>query len=512
MQGREVGRRRWPRAVAALYLTALVVASCGGGRGHETLRIVLDSSPIRTLDPHHHNTVPAWSVLSNVYDGLVRFSRDMELEPALAVSWTRLDPTHVHFELRRGVKFHDGSALEPIDVVASYERARNDARSGIRHQFVGIRGVVVDGPNAVVVETAEPSATLLNRLAFLFIVPASQARLEEITAPVGTGPYRFLSRDADGTIHLQAVHGWHGDPAIQSVEFSFVPDDQRRMAAFYAGTSDIVHRVPDADLADVAQHAGLRLVAEPRMAVQLLRIMPMAATGHARRALSDPRVRRAMLLAIDRNALVDSVFGGNATVASQYVHPVVFGYDPTVRALPYDPAQARALMKAAGFAHGFSTTLGLGTGAADVATAIRSGLATIGVKVALRELPLAGLIEQAHEGHMPLVFYARTCTTGDASELFDSVLHTPDLDRGYGAENWGGYSNAAVDRLLEAADRELDRATRVALLQHAQRLVLDDLPILPLTVRWGFVGVDDRVDIEVRHDEWLWVAAFHWRS
>ena len=143
-----------------------------------------------------------------------------------------------------------------------------------------------------------------------------------------------------------------------------------------------------------------------------------------------------------------------------------------------------------------------------VAPLIR-GLQAVGIRVVQRTLPFSELVDRADE--MPLFYYARTCTTGDASDFLGSLLHSRDPDSGYGAENWGGYSNPEADDLIEAADQELDPVRRLSLLQRAQRVVLADLPILPLAIRWSHIGLSARIEVPTRHDEWLWVAGFSWR-
>ena len=490
---------------------ALLGGACTRSRGVRELRVVLDTAP-GTLDPYHHNEVITWSVLCNVYDALVQFSSEMRLRPALAVSWRQLDPTHVRFDLRRGVRFQDGSPFGAGDVVASFERARSDPASRIRHQLLGIVSVTAVSDDVVVVETAHPAPTLLNRLAFLFIVPRSQAGLKEITSPVGTGPYRVAGRSADGTLHLEAWDGWHGLPPIGRVAVSFVEDTERRMELFTAGKADIVNGIPDSEAGDIRLRQGCRLEPLPRMAVQILTVTPGAASGAARRALSDVRVRRAMLLAIDRRRMVSAALGGNGTVASQYVHPVVNGYDPSLAPLPYDPGEARRLLAEAGFAGGFDVELGHAPIVPEIVRSLVGDLAAVGVRVHQRSMPFAELVDRCRAGTMPLAYYARTCTTGDASDFLNTLGHTRDPQRGFGSENVSGYSDPGVDALLEAADGELDGVRRLQLLQDAQRRMLEDLPILPLTVRWGFWGASSRVDVATRHDDWLRLAGCRWRD
>ncbi|OYW04350.1 MAG: hypothetical protein B7Z61_09955 [Acidobacteria bacterium 37-71-11] len=498
---------RWARAVLAL--AAGVAAACGGSP-QTPLSVTLDRVP-STLDPHHHNEIVGWSLLCNFYDALVRFSPEMRIEPALAASWSVLDGNRVRFVLRRDVRFADGTPFTSADVVASFERALRDPESKIKHQLVGIRRVVADGDGAVVFETAAPAPTLVNRLAFLFVVPHAEVARPEITRPVGTGPYRFVERRSDGRVVAEGWAGWHGMPDVRKVVFSFVENEEERGSQFLAGGVDVSARVVDDVLGDIHRRQGLRVEPQPSLVVQLLVVAPRAGRGVTGRALADPRVRRAMLLAIDRAGLVGRVFRGNGAVASQYVHPVVFGYDPDVSALPYDLPWARRLLAEAGFANGFSVDLAHGSIPPAYVAELVDDLGRLGIRVQPTQYSLSELLRRARAGELPLLTYGRACTTGDASEFLDSSVHTRDVERGLGIENFSGVSDPETDALLEVADRELDPARRLALLQQAQRRVLDALPILPLTVRSEFVGVSARVDVPVRYDGWLWVAGFRWR-
>jgi peptide/nickel transport system substrate-binding protein len=463
-----------------------------------------------TLDPHHHNESVGWSLLCNFYDALVRLTPEMRIEPSLAESWTVLDANHVRFALRRGVRFSNGEPFGSADVVASFERALRDPRSKIRHYLVGIRKVVADGNAAVVIETASPSPTLLNRLAFLFIVPHTQASVVEITQPIGTGPYRFVERRSDGSIVAEAWPGWRGTADVRRVVFSFVEDEDTRSDRFVSGSVDVSVRLVDAVLGEIERHQGLRVKQQASLGVQILVVAPRAATGEARRAFGDPRVRRAMLMAIDREGLVGKIFRGNGAVASQYVQPVVFGYDPGLSPVPFDLPHARRLLSEAGFPDGFSVELAHGSIPKAYVAALVEDLGRLGVKVTAKELTLAELLRRARAGELPLLTYGRACTTADASEFLDSSVHTRDALRGLGLENYSGESSFQTDALLEAANTEMDPVQRLALLQRAQRQVLAELPILPLTIRPEFVGLSERIDIPIRYDAWMWVAGFRW--
>ena len=499
-----------PILPAALALLLAVTVGCAPEPDVRTLRVATYAPP-STLDPHHHTETATSAVLCNIYDALVAMSPTMGIEPALALSWEQVDPTHLRFALRPGVRFHSGAPFTAADVVANWQRTLRDPLCRIRHYLNGIRDIHADGELSVTVETTSHVPDLLARLAFLFIVPMADVERSEITEPVGTGAYRWAGPADGGGIDLAAWRGWRGMPNVGRVVFSPIAEDRQRLERLLQGRADVCLRIPDDQVAEVRSTAGFRVELQPRLMVQMIAVCPEAATGPARAALADSRVRRAMLLASDRSSLVRKVLRGNATVAAQYVHPAVFGYDPSLEAVPYDPDQARRLMREAGFAGGLTVELGYSSGVADIAGALVADLAAVGISVTAVPLSFTELMERGRAHKTPLALHSWACATGDAADFFDPLVHTRSEQRGLGLENYSGYANRNVDAILERASREVDRDRRLAYLQEAQRHVLQDLPILPLTFRWWFIGISEDIEIVVRHDTWLRVADYAWR-
>jgi peptide/nickel transport system substrate-binding protein len=501
------------RVVARVAVVLLVALAAGCHRWSREAPLVVAFNDLpSTLDPHLQNHSVTWSVLGNIYDGLVRFSPTMQLEPALALSWEQPDDSHWVVSLRPGVRFQDGSPFTAADVVASFERARSHPLSKVRHYLLGVRTMRAVDDLTLVIETDGPAPDLFDRLTFLFIVPRSQAGEAEITSPIGTGPYRFVGRDRDGTVRLEAWAGWRGMPAIHNAELRFYDNDDDAEAAFFSGRADVLHTLLDDQLDAVHRQPGLRAVPQPRLAVELLAVDPAAARGDAARALADVRVRRAILLALDRRGWTNSVFRGNAIVASQYVHPVIFGYDPQLQPEPYDPEAAKRLLAEAGFPHGFEVTLGHGNVDTGLIEAIMANLAEVGIRVTLHRAAFNEIMRLGRAGKLPLMFYAWACSTGDASDFLDTSVHSLDAVRGLGLENYAHYADPGTDALLDEADREHDAARRRELLQRAQRRVLEALRVLPLTIPWSYEGVSSRVEVVTRDDERVWLAGYRWRG
>ncbi len=489
---------------------ALPSASCDRLTGGRVLVVGFDGRPL-SLDPHHKNEAVTWSVLSNFYDGLVRFSPELKLEPALAESWEQIDGTHWRFHLRKGVRFLRGEPLRAADVVASFERARGDPRSGIRHHLLGVTRMTAADDLTVLVETDGPRPTLLNRLVFLPVVTAADAKLPEITEPNGTGPYRLLRREEPDSWLLEGWAGWRGMPNVRRVRFVFSTDYQSLFQRFLDGSIDVLRQVPEDRLADLRESTSVRAEPQPRLVIQMLAVSTNGG-GDATRALADLRVRQAILLACDRQGWVGELYRGNAIVASQYVHPVVFGYDPAAIAQPHDLEKARALLAQAGFPGGLDLTLDCTPVQVNLIPYLVADMAKIGIRLTPRVFEWDELMTRMREGKSALGLFGWGCSTGDASDFLTACVHSPSRALGLGRDNYAHFRDPEVDALIEAAEHELDGARRLHLLQDAQRRTLQKLPYLPLLDRWTFLGVSNRVEVVVRHDQWLWVAAYRWRS
>ena len=507
---RERRGRGWMLCAVAV-LGVLVAPACDLAPGERTLTVGFGDHPV-TLDPHLHNNNLTWSVLSSFFDPLVEFSPEMKLQGALAARWEQTGPTTWLFLLRGAVPFHGGGTLEAADVVASFERVRSNQRSPLRYLLARVTRVTAVDDRTVVIETASPVPDLLNRLAFVAIVPRRLATEREITVPDGTGPYQFAGRGPGGAVEAMAFAGWRGAPPIRLVEFVFDESADAAGRRFLAGKLDVLNQIPEELLADVRKTPGLRVEQQSSLGVQMLAIYPANAPGVAGRALADPRVRRAMLLALDRPGWIDRLGHGRGTVASQYVHPVVFGHDANLAPLPFDPAEARRLLAAAGYGDGFAVVLGHTRSQAAFAEAIAGDLARVGIRVTLLPGRAAELAELAGKGQIALQLFQWACGTGDAGDFLNRFVPAPGETADRTSLGYWGLSNPGLEALVAAAGDELDGERRRLLLQQAQREMLRTLPMLPLTLRSPYRGVSSRVDVVDRYDERQVVSSFRWRS
>lgn len=478
-----------------------LLSACGGdaGPGHPPLRIAIYDLP-HTLDPHLESEFVSFAIASHVYEGLTRLDADLRVEPALAERWESPDALRWRFRLREGVRFHDGRPLTADDVVASLERARRHAGSDWTSYLVAVDRVQAVDPLTVEVVTRRPYSLLLQKLAFILIVPRGAP--ERIERPLGTGPYRLLGPPSDRRVVLHAFEGYRGPrPTEEVVHFEMDPSLERVLRAPPGRQPDIVLAVGPEAAGLIARTPGYTLVTRAGVTTDYLQLRM------SRAPFSDLRVRRAVHVGLDRDALVRDVLGGRGRAANQLVGPAVFGHDPSLPRVKRDLAEARRLLAAAGYAEGLELDLEFREGRR--VAALVAQLAEIGIRARPRPQPFGDLSARMRRDEVAMYYGGAMASTGDASDLLDSLVHSRLADRSLGESNTIGYRNPALDGLIESAASQGVMAERRATLSQCLRLALDDLPLVPLIMPDDVYGVREGIEWRPRLDGRVLGAEVH---
>lgn len=488
------------RRLAAICLAAgLALQAAAGcrwsavpGAPARPLRVALYDDPL-TLDPHLRNELLTFSVLRNLYDALTAFDAGTKVGPALAESWENPNELTWVFHLRQGVRFHDGRRLTARDVVWSFERARHSPRSNVGTYLVAVDRVTALDPYTVEITTLRPYPILLNKLAFVFIVPAGSPL--EIRRPVGTGPYRLSRYEPGRRLDLTAfARYWGGVPAERRVEMLPVASSRARVARLLRGEVDVVQEPDFADVGQIRAAPGCRVVEQDSLGVTYLQLR------RDRPPFRDLRVRRAIDLALDRRALVDTSLSGLGVPLGQMVGRNVFGYAPDLPPPARDLARARQLLAEAGFPRGLDLDLHTRDGRHAQAEAVRRQLLEAGIRLRLVERPWADLFPHLLAGEVDFYLGGWYCLSGDASDLFDSMVHSRGGTAGYGESNFGRHANPTLDAMIEQSGSTLDLLTRRAQLQRCMRLLMADFAFIPLYSPSVVFGVRNDVEWQPRHD------------
>lgn len=474
---------------ALLLLPAL---ACGSPAGRERAVVVAIPAGLQSLYPHTQHEEYALSVLANVYDSLVDQAADLRLVPGLAQSWeTPADDTWV-FRLRQGVRLHDGRPLDAPLVAAALTRALGapDSRTAAEGHLV--RSIEATEPFTLVVKTARPLASPAFATSFLWVDCAD--------GPCGTGPYRVESWTPGGDVRLSAFDPhWRGAPAVRHLRFAVMPAAAARVAALRDGRAHLALDPPAEDLPALRADPALRTASRPGLRVIFLGLRVAPQDG-ADEPLADLRLRRAVSLAIDRNALVKDALGGEAEVANQLVSPEVFGYAESLPALAHDPGAARALVAEAGAA-GLRLDLHYAAdkyrGIAAVAARVARDLGTAGLTVTTHAWPPAEFSARHARGEFRL-WLRGWMTVRHAGLSYDYLLRT--RAGVLGGENVGGYSDPTVDEALEASEGLQDDRLRRRHLSYAAHRAYDALPYVPLYRQNDLYAVSRSVEFRPRLD------------
>jgi peptide/nickel transport system substrate-binding protein len=356
---------RTPSRLLALVLAlGLVAAACGdsdepaagdGGNGGDTpadvgtdgasITIALGSEPT-SLDPHLVDDGGERAVNDNIYETLLARDAQGEIVPGLASALPeQVDDTTWQFTLREGVSFHNGEPFNADAVVASVERMIGFVEADVTDQsgfFASLAGAEAVDEFTVNITTTAPDGVLPSRMYWLKIVPASAGDSDDLTdSPVGTGPYRFVEFARGSHITLEAnADYWDGAPSISDVRYQFVEESGARLAGLLAGEYDIMTNLqPEA--VDQA----------PQAATQRGQEHPILILDAVEGITSDVRVREALNLAVDTDAIVESLFGGFASIDDcQVLSPSILGYNADLSAYGHDMERAQQLIEEAGVA------------------------------------------------------------------------------------------------------------------------------------------------------------------
>ncbi|SDX43167.1 ABC transporter substrate-binding protein [Litoreibacter albidus] len=475
-----------------------------------------------TSDPSHLYPLAGEELSSNImyyhlYDPLVKRGADLSFGPGLAESWENVDEITWRFKLRQGVTFHNGNAFTAADVVYTVNKARESIRPDL---VANVASVTAVDDYTVEIKTPKPYAVLPNDLAELLILD------EEYTTatgdekmdlmPMGTGPYKLGEWIKEEKLTLTANDGyWAGEPKIKNVTFRPITNPATRTAALLTGEVDVIQDLAVRDVDRVKKEDGYSVVTRPSLlnVVLAMDMREQSPTIEGKNPMTDQRVREAIARAVDVNAINKIVMNGLATPSDQFVPSSHIGYVDGMsfrEMYPLDIEKAKALMADAGYPDGFTMTLDATNNRyvndAQIAQALASMLAKIGVTLELNIMPKSnfwGHIRVPTE-NSSFIMSGWDVPAGDAGSMYGALFYTRDKKDGYGQVNRGSYSNAEMDALVDKADSTPDVEQRDAYLQEATKILMADIPMIPVHYEQDIYAVRDGVTLVPRVDKFLW--------
>jgi peptide/nickel transport system substrate-binding protein len=438
--------------------------------------------------------------ISALYEALVEFDEDVEIQPTLATSWEVSEDGLVWtFDLREGVLFHNGVELTSADVQATIDYIQDtNVPAPRRGNYALIDEVDTSEPYVATIHTSSVN------LDFPFLMADGSAKiinaehLAEVSYeydrdPVGTGPYRLVEWTPNEIVRLERFDDYWGElPEITTHIFRPIVEFSTRVVVMRTGEADIAFNIPPADVAELNAVDGVTVHSKPGLTVHMIELKVSLGP------LSDPMVRRALNMAIDKQGIIDNIMHGYADPLLTPGVPGLWGtveFDP----IPYDPDGARELLADAGYPDGFQLQdlvyfSGQWPGDDETVEAVQGYWANIGVQMGIERRDFAGFVDALTYDPME---YEGLPIMPIRSSIYNDyhlyrMFHT-DATHAQAAQR-SGYSNPEVDRLLDAQRAERDEDARLEMLAEIQRLIWEDQPFIFLFHRHNVWAVRDDLE------------------
>lgn len=472
--------------VGVIVTVATLTAGCGGGPDTTVARdtlIFAAPADATILDPHNTTDTESDQVIGMVFEGLIGFDDTMRIVGRLAETWeVGADGVTWTFHLRSGITFHDGTPFNAEAVRRNFARVLDpDQKHKRLPLFVMLDRVEVADEHTVRIITKYPFGAFEPTMAHISSTIVSPAVAEQYgtdfgkSAPAvsGTGPYRVTSWKKDQEIILERVENhWRLTPPMRRLIYRPIPEGAARVLALETGDVDVISRVPPPELTRLEALETIDVLRTVSIGAQQFRF------NLTKKPLDDPRVRKAISYAIDRRAIVEQLVTGFGTPSTSALTPIMRGY-ANLGEIPYDVEKARALLREAGLPNGFKTKITttprypMGVELAEV---IAAQLKEVNIAAEIQVLDW-GTMVQFWQGLPPeknpqeIFIMGAGASTADADWGLRPIFQTAPTNE----NNYGYYSNAEFDRVIEAAMRETNEAKRLDLYKRAQEIVyLDD--------------------------------------
>jgi len=491
--------------ISRLFATAVAALSMAALSSYAAPLKWAAQNDILTMDPHSQNHSTTHSLLQHSYEGLVRYTKDFQVEPCLATSWQQISPTQWRFSLRKGVKFHDGSPFTADDVVFSYGRIIQP--QGTNQIYVsGVKEAKKIDDHTVDLILSGPTPVLLRLLVDFRIMSkiwAAKNKSENIQDykareetyasrnANGTGPYVIKLWEPDKRLVLAANTAWWDkiQGNVTDIIYTPIKADATRVAALLAGDVDLVTDLPTQDVTRLRTDPKLKVLdgVEVRtIFIGMDQSSPelLYSNVKGKNPFKDIRVRKALNIAVDREAIKRVTMRGLSLPAAIMVAPGVHGHtnelDKTSAA---DIEGAKKLLAEAGYPNGFEFGLDCPNNRyvndEEICQALVGMWARAGLKVKLNAQPMASFIAKVQNFDHSTYMLGWGVATFDAHYTLQSLAHTKTKGAD-GSFNLGRFSDAKLDGLIDAAAVEMDVKKRDAMLAEGLTITRDNYYYVPL--------------------------------
>jgi len=444
--------------------------------------------------------VDTMAVNGNIFNCLIEFDTNFKIIPALAKSWNNPNDNTWRFNLREGVKFHNGNNFTAEDVKFTINLIKSDNASVIRELVAGITDVVVIDDLTVDIITEKPCPILLNKLIDVFIVSKEYHTQNKSDWPIGTGAYKLVDYEMNGYVFLERFDDyWKGPPLIKRVIFKSIEEYEDRKSALYNGTIDISGIHPT-DFEQLQLKNGIEPVTATAPTVMYLgfdfRENGSSYIYSEENPLINVNIRKAIYHAINISYIIKERLNDFASPASQFVSPLIFGYNPSISRLPFDLETARLLMEKSDFPDGFELDINCfnSTNTIELCNDIADMLAEINITLHIKPLGIDNYYPTLCDGNSPFFIVGWQTSSADGGEIFDFCLRSNNGTKTSSSYNYGYYSNPDIDEIGLKVASTMDPKLRLALMQEGFLIAMDDVAWIPLYTPVALYGCNNIFD------------------
>lgn len=500
--------------VILLLTVGLVFSVVGAASAGGTLVFGSSGDAVR-LDPAAVTDGESIQRMDNIFEGLVEYEAGSVLiQPCLATSWeASADGTEIVFNLRKGVKFHDGTDFNADAVVFSFARQYDTTHPYNQYgewaywgyMFGDVDRMEKIDDYTVKLVLKRPNASIMTSLAMFTVNVVSPTNAEKYKEdafknPCGTGPFKFVEWVKDDHITLEANEDyWRERASLDKLIFKVIPDPSARLMALEVGEVHGIEHLDPAHFGKVEANKDLKLLSEPGMNVGYMAMntgygyidankngMRDIGTEHLVKnpgyyePLTKKKVRQAINMAIDKQSIVDNIYMGTAMVAKNGMPPSMLGYNDDIVDYPYDPERAKTLLAEAGYPDGFEVTLHVMPVSRPymfdppkIGEAIQSYLGAVGIKVNIYSVDWGTYLQETEEGIHQMCLLGWTGDNGDPDN-FMNVLYGANACSIGTAGNYAFYTNNTNQAFLSAALETYDSEKRAEYYKKSQEMIHED--------------------------------------
>jgi peptide/nickel transport system substrate-binding protein len=494
------------RRVQGIFAGIVLACALGASAALAATFRYSDQGDALSMDPHSLNESLQLNITGNMFEPLVGRGKKLELVPLLATSWKQTAPTVWRFNLRQGVKFHDGTPFTADDVIFSFERSRADG-SDMKTKIASVKEVKKIDDHTVDFITNEPFPILPDNISTWYMMSKAWCAKNNSTTPVdvrkgkenaatlranGTGPFMLKSREPGvRTVMVPYPGYWGGKMEGNVTEAIFTPikNDATRVAALVSGEIDMMEPVPLQDIDKLKNNPDIVVLQGPELRTIFLgmdqsRDELLFSNVKGKNPFKDKRVRQAVYQAIDEAAIAKTIMRSAATPSGLMIAPGIRGFPQDLYSrLPYDPAAAKKLLIEAGYPNGFEVGMNCPNDRyvndASICQAVAAMLAKVDVKVNLMAETKVTYFPKILSRNTSFYMLGWTPDSYDAQNAIYALITTP-APGGAGLFNLGSYSNKRVDELGAQIASELDETKRNAMIHELFKIHKDDIGNIPL--------------------------------